>query len=216
MNDYLRAQAGDADALAALVRRHVPLVQSLCRRFPASQDTFQAGCMGLVRAIRGYRADRGFAFSTYAVPVILGEMRRSLSHRLGWRSRAALKRARDYEAETLLRTGRAPAAADTARHAGVSPEELMLLLERDRPPVPDETGTLLASVPDPNGESFITRFLIRDILERLPPPEGWLLRQRYCRFRTQSELARSLRTAQCRVSRLEKRARTHFIREWNV
>ena len=214
MEAYSRAQAGDADALSALVRRHVPLVQSLCRRFPDVPDAFQAGCVGLVKAIRGFRAEMGYAFSTYAVPVILGEMRAARSHALGWRARAALKRARDYENGVLSRTGRRPSVADAAAHAGISPEELMLLEERSQPPVYDETGDLLSSLPDPRGEDFLLRLCIFDILDRLPRIEGWLLRERFIRLRTQQEIARRLHTRQYSVSRLEKRARQRFIREW--
>lgn len=216
MDDYSRARAGDADALSALVRRHSPLVQSLCRRFPDAPDAFQAGCVGLVKAIRGFRPERGFAFSTYAVPVILGEMRAARSLVLGWRARAALKRARDYEEEVLRATGSRPSIADIAAHVGIPAEELMLLEERSLPPVYDETGALLASLPDPRGEDFLLRLCILDILNRLPRLEGWLLRERFLRFRTQVEIARRLHTRQYRISRLEKRARERFIREWNA
>ena len=216
MSEYARARAGDAEALSALVRRHIPLVQGLCGRFSHSEDAFQMGCIGLVKAIRGYGEESGYAFSTYAVPVILGEMRRAFSHALGWRARAAVKRARDYEEETLRRTGRRPTVQAAAEQSGVRPEELMLLLERDQPPIYDETGALLSSLPDPRGEDFITRLLIRDILARMPETESWLIRQRFMRFRTQSEIARFLGAGQPRVSRMEKRARLHFIREWNA
>ena len=215
MDDYSRAQAGDADALSALVRRHIPLVQSLCRRFPDAPDAFQAGCMGLVKAIRGFRPEKGCAFSTYAFPVILGEMRSARSHTLGWRARSALKRARDYEEAVLRTTGSRPPVTDAAAHAGIPPEELMLLEERSRPPVYDETGALLSSLPDPRGEDFLLRLCILDIRDRLPRLEGWLLRERFMRFRTQVEIARRLHTRQYSISRLEKRARERFIREWN-
>ena len=214
MTDFARAQAGDPDALAALVRRHIPLVQALCGRFSYSQDAFQWGCVGLVKAIRRYREDAGFQFSTYAVPVILGEMRKAQSHALGWRSRAALKKAREYEEEVLRATGRRPRAADMAARAGVTPEELMLLLERDQPPVYDETGAVLSSLPDPRSQDFITRFLIRDILDRLPHEEKWIIRQRFIFFRTQQDIAAALGTTQSTVSRLEKKARNSFIAEW--
>ncbi len=151
------------------------------------------------------------------IGVILGryrEMRAARSHALGWRARAALKRARDYENGVLSRTGRRPSVADAAAHAGISPEELMLLEERSQPPVYDETGDLLSSLPDPRGEDFLLRLCIFDILDRLPRIEDWLLKERFVRLRTQQEIARRLHTRQYSVSRLEKRARQRFIREW--
>ena len=67
MGAFSKAQAGDADALSALLRRHIPLVQALARRFSYSEDAFQQGCMGLLYAIRHFREDSGCQFSTYAV-----------------------------------------------------------------------------------------------------------------------------------------------------
>ena len=214
MGLYEQARQGDPDALADLVRRHIPLVQALSKRFPNREDAFQQGCLGLVKAIRGYREDRGCAFSTYAVPVILGDMRRSQEKRFGWRTQAALNRVRAYQADCLRRDGREPSVSDAARHVGMEPAELMLLLERDQPPQYDETGALLASLPDPDGEGWLIRFFIRDILDRLPREETDLLRQRFWLGRTQTELARQLDVSQCRLSRREKRARMHFRQEW--
>lgn len=216
MSEYARAQAGDAEALSALVRRHAPLVQSLCRRFSYSQDAFQLGCMGLVKAIRGYRAEAGYAFSTYAVPVILGEMRKAYSGALGWRAKGALRRARAYEESVLRQTGRHPDVGEIAARAGVPPEELMLLFEQDRGPAYDETGLMIPSLPDPGSDRFVTRLLIRDILDRMPKKESWLLRQRFVFFHTQKEIAKYLHTEQYRVSRLEKRARQHFMEAWQT
>ncbi len=214
MSLYALAQAGDPDALSALVRRHMPLVQALSRRFPFSEDAFQQGCVGLVAAIRRYQEDQGFAFSTYAVPVILGEMRRSQCHGMGWRTRAALKRARDYQEEQLRQAGRLPSVKETAARAGLPPEELAMLLEMEKGPVYDETGQLFASLPDPGGDAWLLRFCIRDILSRLPGEESWLIRQRFLLGRTQTELAQSLQISQSRLSRREKRARDHFRQAW--
>ena len=214
MSLYALAQAGDPDALSALVRQHMPLVQALSRRFQYSEDAFQQGCVGLVAAIRRFREDQGCAFSTYAVPVILGEMRRSQGHDMGWRTRAALKRARDYQEQQLRQFGRMPPVKETAAHAGLPPEELALLLEMKKGPVYDETGLLFASLPDPGGEAWLVRFCIQDILSRLPGEESWLIRQRFLLGRTQTELAQSLQISQSRLSRREKRARDHFRQAW--
>lgn len=214
MSLFSLAQAGDPDALAALVRRHIPLVQSLCRRFSYCEDAFQLGCMGLVKAIRKFREDAGCQFSTYAVPVILGEMRRAYASSLGWRGKAALNRAKAYQARQIRMTGETPPIQEIAAHAGVPPEELMLLMERDMGPVYDESGSLLSSLPDPLGENWLLRFCILDVLSRLPREESWLISQRYLSGRTQTELARALETTQSAISRREKLARAHFIQAW--
>lgn len=214
MSLYALAQAGDPEALSALVRQHIPLVQSLCRRFPDPEDAFQQGCLGLVKAIRNYREDAGFQFSTYAVPVVLGEMRRTFCHQLGWRRRAALRQARLYQERQIRLTGQMPPIQDIAAHIGVSAEELALLVEQNKGPVYDETGSLFSSLPDPAGENWLLRFCILDALSRLPKEEGWLIRERFMAGRTQSELAKTLSIPQYRLSRREKQAREHFVRAW--
>ena len=214
MDPYALAQAGDEEALSALVRRHIPLVQALCRRFAFREDAFQQGCVGLVKAIRKYRPEQGTQFSTYAVPVILGEMKKTLARELGWRSRAAVRKAKEYQERYFKRTGRMPSIADTARAAGVSPFDLCLLLETEQGPKYDETGELLASLPDPNSEKWFLRFCVRDVLRRMPSDESDLLRQRYFRGKTQTELARALSVPQCALSRKEKKARARFRAAW--
>ncbi len=214
MSLYSLAQAGDPDALSALVRQHMPLVGALSRRFPDQEDAFQQGCIGLVKAIRKYREDTGNQFSTYAVPVILGEMRKSVSRTLGWRSRAALNRAKAYQEERLNTTGQMPSIHEIALHAGVRPEELALLMEQAKGTVRDETGTLLSSFPDPLGENWLLRYCILDVLARLPQKESWLIRERFVSGRSQADLAQAMNTTQSTISRQEKQARQHFAAMW--
>lgn len=212
---YVRAQAGDPDALSALMRRHMPLVQTLSRRFAYNEDAFQQGCVGLLTAIRRFREDMGVQFSTYAVPVILGEMRKTAKSSIGWRARAALRKARKYQERVYQTSGREPGVRETADAAGVRPEELALLLEWDQPPVPDQSGDLLVSLPDPAGEAWLTRLLIRDILERMERRDAWILTARFWQGCSQTALAKQMELPQYTLSRLEKRARLRFAAAWN-
>lgn len=211
---FAMAQAGDPDALAGLVRRHLPLVYALARRFSYSEDAVQQGCVGLVRAIRCFREESGCRFSTYAVPVILGEMRKAYARRMGWRARAALNRARWISGEIAAKTGTEPTIREVAQQAGLPPEELWFLMESAKGPVYDETGRLLPSLPDPRGDAWLTGLLIRDILDRMNPLESWLIRQRCCFMVSQARLARRLHVTQSAVSRKEKAARNHFRAAW--
>lgn len=214
MGLYAMAQSGDEGALAALIRRHIPLVQALNRRFSFSEDTFQQGCIGLLSAIRKYDEASGYQFSTYAVPVILGEMKKAAGHGIGWRSKAALHKARAYQEQQMRVHGRKPTIQEIAAHAGVAPEELAMLLEWDKGPVYDETGTLFSSLPDPVGDRWLIRLCIADVLSRLPRDESWLIRQRFIKGRSQTDLARTLRLPQSTVSRREKKAKYHFRQAW--
>lgn len=213
MGLYAMAQAGNPDALSKLVRQHIPLVQALARRFSYCEDAFQQGCMGLVKAIRGFREELGRQFSTYAVPWILGEMRRAVSHALGWRARASLKKALDFQ-QRMQQMGKEATIGQMAAAAEVEREELILLMERSQSVVPDETGTLLASLPDPRSDQWFLRLCIRDILDRMPREESWLLCQRFVMGRSQMDLASHLSTTQSGISRKEKQARLRFQRAW--
>lgn len=213
-DEYRKAQAGDALALGLLVRRHIPLVQALCRRFSQREDVFQQGCVGLVKAIRAFQPETGNAFSTYAVPVILGEMKKTFARDVGWRSRAAVKKAKDYQARFFQQHGHMPGISETAKAAGLPAVDLCLLLEMEQGPQYDETGDLLTSIPDPNGDKWLTRFCVRDVLSRMPREESRLLTQRYFRGRTQTELACAWSVTQYALSRAEKKARARFRAAW--
>ena len=212
MNEYQLAQAGDARALSMLLREHSPLVRALSVKFPdCREDAFQWGCMGLVKAIRRFDASRGFRFSTYAVPMILGEMRRARDRTGGWREMKKLRALRAYLA---AQGDRCPDVETVCKALGLEKAEVVLLLERIQPMVEDADGTLWARVPDPNGEAWMLRLLVRDILSRLEPGETWLLCQRFLRGRTQKELSRALDADASRVSRKENAAKRHFALEW--
>ena len=215
MDLFHLAQAGNEEALNQLVCAHMPLVQALSRRFSYCEDAFQQGCVGLVKAIRRFRPETGNQFSTYAVPVILGEMKKAFHNGLGWRARASIRKAREYQELCLRNTGCLPPVSQTAHAAGLPPEELALLLEMDKGPVYDETGDMLASLPDPDGDKWLLRFCVRDVLERLPREESEVLLCRYILGRTQSELALIWHIPQYQVSRKEKRARQHFRTAWD-
>lgn len=202
--------------MAHLIRKHIPLVQSLCRRFSYCEDAFQQGCIGLLLAIRRYQEDKGYQFSTFAVPYILGEMRRAFSHTLGWRTRNSLKKAEAYRAEQLLLTGKEPSVQETAAVCQMPPEELILLMERNQPPVYDETGYLIASIPDPHSMDWLERFCIRDIFLRMPGKDQSLLFQRFIRGESQEKTALSMGISQASLSRREKEARNRFIQAWNA
>lgn len=217
MDRFARAQAGDPNALAALVREHMPLVQSLSKRFSFCEDAFQMGCMGLVQAIRRFKQEKNCRFSTYAVPWILGEMRRAFSRTLGWRTQGTLRRAQAFQEKMIRETGREPSICAMAQAAGTTPEELILLLEADQPTVSyDAEEFPLPAFPDPQSERWLERFFIRDILQRLPSGDGWLLLQRFGAGRSQSELAGALRISQSSISRREQLARQRFIAQWTI
>ena len=214
MDELEKAKAGNEKALSRLLRRHAPLVQMLAKRFADVQDAFQAGCVGLIKAIRGFDEGKGYAFSTYAVPVILGEMRKTRDRRFGWRTEKQLHRAMGFRDEMLKQYGREPTIREMAEKAGVKPAEMALLMEVSSPVCYDTDGSLFSTIPDPASETYQLRFFIRDILDRMPGEYSYVLRHRYVLQESQKQLAQKMQVNQSSISRTERKARLMFISAW--
>lgn len=213
MERYVKAQRGDAKALTDLFRFHAPLVQSLAKRFEDVQDAFQAGCIGLVKAIRNYDIERGCAFSTYAVPLILGEMRHGREKRFSWRQQKKLNEAQRLRDDMMKREGREPTIREMADKAGIQPADMALLLEGNKKMLYTD-ATEVFSLPDPWAERWMECFFIRDILERMPQTESYILTRRFMYSESQVSLSFRMHTTQSTLSRREKKARLMFISAW--
>lgn len=214
MEDIRKAQAGNEHAMGRLMRRHARLVQALAMRFEQKQDAFQSGCVGLMKAIRGFDVSRNCAFSTYAVPLILGEMRHTREKRLNWRQEKKLYAANRMRDEMIRQYGREPTVRELSEKTGIACAELALLLECTRPVQLEGEGDVFAMIPDPKGEGWLQRFFIRDILERMPAEYSYILRHRFMLDESQVQIACRLHTNQSAVSRTEKKARLMFISAW--
>ena len=226
-DDFLRllerAHSGDAKARSALFEANVRLVWSVVGRFRGraeTDDLFQVGSLGLLRAIDRFDPSFGVRFSTYAVPLIIGEIRRDL------RGQGALKVSRGLRetAAQLARVreriardeGREPTLEETARAAGVELDEATLALESQSPVLsldaPGREGEDTPSLADRLGDEsdsearWLDRLLVDEGVDALAPLERQVLRLRFFADLTQEETARRLGTNQVRVSRIERRA----------
>lgn len=198
------------------IERNLPLVHSLANRFRGRgidyEELFSAGCLGLVKAYDNFDAGRGLCFSTYAVPVIMGEIRRLFRDGGAVKMSRSLKelslkaaRARD---ELLRESGAEPTVSQIAERLGVSPEDAAEAIAAAAP-------TLSLTVEEDGGDfdlpvesaenALIDRLALRQCLDELPAEERALLILRYYRGKTQSETARELGLTQVRVSRMERK-----------
>ena len=199
------------------IESNLPLVHKLANRFRGRgveyEELYAAGCVGLVKAADRFEPERGLCFSTYAVPVILGELRRlfrdggsvKISRSL---KELSVKAARARE-ELCSRCGGEPRISDIARELGVSPEEAAEALCAGIPPVSldhgGEDGEPLP-VPSASGEDrLIDRLALRQCLEGLSGEDREILILRYFRRKTQCETAQLLGMTQVMVSRRERR-----------
>ncbi len=200
------------------IESNLGLVHSLCRRFSGRgieyDDLYQAGCMGLVKAADGFDESRGLCFSTYAVPVILGEVRRL------FRDGGAVKVSRSVKELSLkigrererleLQLGYEPSVGEIAEALEVPPEDVTEALCATQPTVSltyeDEDGHRELELADEQSEELITqRIYITEALSKLDEIERRLMINRYFNNFTQSKTAQLLGMSQVQVSRAEKR-----------
>lgn len=216
-----RVQKGDADAKEELCRENMRLVQSIAARFSGRGtelcDLVQIGCIGLIKAISGFDISRGLKFSTYAVPMITGEIKRFLrddglihiSRGLKERSRAAML----AEEELRRAYGREPTVSEVAARCGVTVAELMEAYEAcapvdsiDRPAEDSVDAIEKISTQKEYEDTVINRILTAELLQGLSPRERQIIALRYFEDKTQSETAGIIGVSQVHISRLEKAA----------
>ncbi len=203
----------------ALIEENIKLVHSCCKHFTNRgleyDDMFQAGCVGLVKAADGFDEKRGLRFSTYAVPVILGEIKRlfrdggaiKVSRTLKELSLKVTKEREKYERQK----GTEPTVEELAKILNTTPEEISEAICSSRQVLSltyeDEDGVNELELPTENNEKGICiRLDIERGLKRLDLEEQKIIKLRFFTEKTQSETAQILNISQVQVSRKEKKA----------
>lgn len=201
------------------IQNNLGLVHACAGRFRGRgieyDDLYSAGCMGLVKAYDGFDEERGVQFSTYAVPVILGEIKKL------FRDGGTVKVSRSLKElglkvnalrETIIKnTGAEPTVGQLAEALGERPEQVALAIRAGQPalsltPAPDaeEAGQLDIPVASPE-EDLADRIGLEEVLASLPPRDRTLIYLRFFSGKTQSETARVLGTTQVQISRRERK-----------
>jgi RNA polymerase sporulation-specific sigma factor len=208
-----------------LFKKHLPLVHSLVKRYRSEysegDDLFQVACIGLLKALRGFDAGRGTAFTTYAVPVISGEIKMYLRGQGAIKYSRALKcqsiRVKKIQEELQQRLGRQPTVNELAEMSGLPREELPAVLDVSSAPLPLESVTpeQLAGSGSQTGaaDEVLDRLSLQQALAQLPERERRLVIYRFFRHRTQQEVAENLGISQVHVSRLERKILEKLKRE---
>ena len=192
------------------------LVHSCCKRFAGKgieyDDLFQAGCVGLIKAADNFDESRGFSFSTYAVPVIRGEIRRifrdggtvKVGRAMKEKSRAALK----CREEIAVKLGRDPTVSELAERLGTDSAETAMLLNASMPVLSltvGEDGENQLEIPVDSPENEVSDLLaLRQVLASLDERDRKMIELRYYGGMTQSATAQRLGMTQVQVSRREK------------
>ena len=204
---------------AEFIQRNIGLVHSCAGRFTGRgieyEELYSAGCLGLVKACDGFDPQRGVCFSTYAVPVILGEIKKL------FRDGGTVKVSRSVkelglkvtaERERILkRTGNEPSVAQLAEALGVTPEQVAVSIQAAMPvvsltPADSEDGNREWDIPvDSPEEALAERIGLDEVMSRLAPQDRLLIRLRFFSGKTQSETATVLHTTQVQISRRERK-----------
>ena len=219
-----KTKNGDKKAREALITGNLRLVLSVVQRFSSRNedpdDLFQVGCVGLIKAVDHFDLSQGVRFSTYAVPMIIGEIRRFLRDNNPVRVSRSM-RDTAYHAmlakETLTNElGREPTVEEIAARLGMAREKVIVALEAVVEPI-----SLYEPVYTDNGESlyvadqlgsyndetdWIDEITLRDAMQKLGDREKKILHRRFMAGKTQIEVAQEIGISQAQVSRLEKSA----------
>ena len=224
----VRARAGDRQAREQMVEGNLRLVLSVVQRFAQRgenlDDLFQVGCIGLIKAIDNFDPAQQVRFSTYGVPMIIGEIRRFLRDNNALRVSRSLRdtayRAMQSREALEKQLGREPTMDEIAQSAGLTRREVTAALESvveplslDEPVYTDggDAMYVIDQVRDPDSEeSWISGLQFRDTVAALSPREKRIMELRYLRGKTQMEVAQEIGISQAQVSRLEKGALQQF------
>ena len=201
-----------------LIKENLGLVHACAKRFKGRgidyDDLYQAGCLGLVKAFDNFKSELGYKFSTYAVPVIIGEIKRlfrdggavKISRGLKELSLKVTREVQSFE----LKNGREPSVKELSDIMGVEPEQVSEALTASMQPVSltitDDDGENQADIPVQSPDENITEIMsLNTELSRLEARDRKMIELRFFRNMTQSQTAKILNMTQVQVSRREKK-----------
>lgn len=227
--EYIRrAKAGDNQAKETLVSENVSLVKCIVKRYLGKgvdfDDLFQIACMGFLKAIAGFDESFGVKFSTYAVPMIAGEIKRFMrddgSVKVSRAMKQTAKEMNTFVEEYVQRTGKQPSVSEIATQFHMDEAETVFVMSSSKMPVSLYGGTtqgdgkereLIETLPAAdNQEDWLDKMLLKGAIEELSERDRKIIVLRYFRDMTQSEVAERIGVSQVQVSRIENRIIKEF------
>lgn len=222
-NLVIKAQNGDEDAKNELIKNNFPLIKSVIRRYKGNfieyEDLYQLGCLGFAKAINNFNIDFGVKFSTYAVPMIIGEVKRYLRDDGVIKvSRSVKQKAREiniFISEYKLEHNLSPSINLLSKHFSIEASELVFIMESSKMPISlnnkvDSNGNntelyeLLSEIND-SSTIMLEKLDLKDILSKLEPKDRKIIMLRYYFDKTQSEIAKQMGVSQVQISRIENK-----------
>jgi len=225
----IRIKNGDNEAREKFIGGNLRLVLSVIQRFGGrgenADDLFQVGCIGLIKAIDNFDLTQGVQFSTYAVPMIIGEIRRHLRDnnpiRVSRSIRDLAYKSLQIKEKITKETGKEPTVEQIAKELGVDKEEVVFSLDAIQDPVSlqepvyndgSESIYVMDQVKDTKNtdEYWAENLTITEAMKKLNDREKLIMNKRFYDGRTQMEVAEEIGISQAQVSRLEKSAIEHI------
>ncbi|MBE6818338.1 MAG: RNA polymerase sporulation sigma factor SigG [Ruminococcaceae bacterium] len=221
---FHRLKSGEKSAREKLINGNLKLVLSVIQRFSGRgenmDDLFQVGCIGLIKAIDNFNVDLNYKFSTYAVAMIIGEVRRYLRDNNPLRVSRSLRdtayKAMQTKEALQNQLNREPTIEEIAKKMQVNKEEVVIALEAIVEPISiyepvysegGDTIYVCDQIGDKNSDvSWVNVLNFKEQLKALPPREKQIIRLRFLQGKTQTEVAEEIGISQAQVSRLEKSA----------
>ena len=230
-----KAKLGDKSAQSRLVENNLGLVWSIVRRFQnrgyETDDLFQIGCIGLIKAINKFDSSFDVKFSTYAVPMIIGEIKRFIRDDGLIKVSRSLKetagKVRMTKEIMSKELGREPTINEIAERLSLLPEDIVMAIEAGCAPeslyseIGEGDNSPLLLIDRINAESgsevdLIDKIALRQILEKLSPREKQIIILRYFKEKTQFQIAKMLGISQVQVSRIEKKILADIRKKINM
>ena len=222
---FERFKAGDKEAKEEYIKGNLRLVLSVIRRFSNSNenadDLFQIGCVGLIKAINNFNTELDVKFSTYAVPMIIGEIRRYMrdnnSIRVSRSLRDTAYKAIYAKENYMKRNLKEPTMEEIAEEIGIEKEDIVFALDAIQTPMSlqepvyndgDDVLYVMDQVSDKKNreENWVEELALQAAMERLGERERYIIQLRFFEGKTQIEVAQDIDISQAQVSRLEKHA----------
>lgn len=228
-----KAQSGDEKAKEILIEQNYPLVKSVIKRYLNKgvdyDDLFQLGCVGFVKAINNFDTKFDVKFSTYAVPMIAGEVKRFLRDDGYIKVSRALK-GLALEIRQFIKTkqdaGKNPTIEEIAKHFKIDQQEVVFALDSNKYPISifapldgdTEDGATIADKIEDNKKDFenLDHFVLKQLIKDLEPRDRKIIILRYYRDKTQTEVAKIMGVSQVQVSRIENKILNNFKQNLEV
>ncbi len=217
-----KAQSGDENAKETLVNENSPLIKSVIRWFKGkgieNDDLYQLGCMGFLKAINNFDCSFNVKFSTYVVPMVVGEIKRFMRDDGAVKVSRAIKglnlKINKFVDEFFIDNSRKPTILEIAEHFKIDEQDVVMAMDSAKMPVSlytpfedgDEDGlTIIDRFDGQENEDFVDKFALKDIINKLEERDKKIILMRYFYDKTQSEIAKRLGVSQVQVSRLENK-----------